>query len=132
MSGLSFKTLFRDPYYSIFISFPLGFDSFLLSKTISRIPFLYIDLAVSTSASGGKSITSWYFRCGSLLLTSSVVPYALILIFSLFTPGISSINLISLSVVVISDSGSLSLEISGRVVSPSPKPARGDLTLPNP
>ena len=44
-------------YYSTLISFPLDFVCFFLLKMISRIPLLYIDLTVSISASGGKSIT---------------------------------------------------------------------------
>src|ERR687891_2105954 len=49
----------RSISYSILICFPFGFVSFFLSKVISRMPLLYFDRAVFTSASVGRSINLW-------------------------------------------------------------------------
>ena len=43
--------------YSTLISFPLGFVCFFLLNITSRIPLLYVDVAVSISVSVGNSIT---------------------------------------------------------------------------
>jgi hypothetical protein len=68
--------------YSIFISFPLGFDCSLFLNVISRIPLLNTDLAVSISVSSGKSITSRYFL-GPVVVTSTEWSYRILSVCSL-------------------------------------------------
>ena len=58
---IEITTLRNTVPYSILISFPFGFIFLFLSKVTSSIPLLYVDLAVSISASFGISIFLWYF-----------------------------------------------------------------------